>query len=174
MKPGLIVSAIVGIFLGYLTGGSFLVKLVGYFVFLPLGGLSLVLYLFAILYDRKQGRTKDSDRPVVPTSLLIAAFFLSAFLAGEGIFRYRRYEVESFVKETIPLLDAYKDEFGEYPSKLQEVTDRRFPHYFRDRRLFDQPYFSDGGGFTFSYMPPDAMISGLMLTSSDRRWSRAD
>ena len=52
MKPGLIVSAIIGIFLGYLTGGSFLVKLVGYFVFLPLGGLSLVFYLLANLDGR--------------------------------------------------------------------------------------------------------------------------
>lgn len=171
MKAGLVVSAIVGSFLGYLTGGGFLFKLFGYYIFLPLGVLCLVYYLFFKRHDRK--REKPGNRRVAK-SLVIAVFLLVTLLSGEGIFRFRSCEVESFVRETIPLLDAHKDKFGEYPSKLQEVTDRKLPYYFRDRRPFDQPYSSNGEGFTFSYVPPDAMMGELMLTSSDRRWSRAD
>lgn len=59
--------------------------------------------------------------------LVIAAFLLATLFSSGGIFRYRRYEVERFVRETILILDAHKDKFGEYPSKLQEVTDRKPP-----------------------------------------------
>ncbi len=177
MKAEVLISTAVGGFLGYLMalgGGGFPSGIVGHYVFLPLGGVALVFYLLAKLGDRNQREPKGFCGAGVVGSLVIAAFFISAVLVYEAIFRYRRYDVENFVEETIPLLDAYREEFGRYPSTLQEVTDRELPYYFQNRRPFDPPYSSGASGFTFSYMPPDHMISGLMLTSSNRQWSRAD
>ena len=174
MKSGLIVAALLGSLLGYFAGGGFFHVIIGYYLFLPLGGLCLLFYFLGTLEDRKQEKRKNPEGKAVAKSLLIAAFVLSVVLTGEGISNYRRYDVENFVEETIPLLDAYREEFGRYPSKLQEVTDRELPYYFQNRRPFDPPYSSGASGFTFSYMPPDHMISGLMLTSSNRQWSRAD
>ena len=42
MKSGLIVAALLGSLLGYFAGGGFFHVIIGYYLFLPLGGLCLL------------------------------------------------------------------------------------------------------------------------------------
>lgn len=152
-------------------GGGFIHSVIamflGVFVFIP-AAAALAIGLIAGF------RKNERPKAVSGFSVLCVACLLGVMaftFAGTALLKYRENDVRFFVRETLPLLDGYQAQHGRYPARLEEVTERKIPYYFRVRR---GGYTSDGKTFSFYYESPDQMISGLMLSNHHRTWVRAD
>jgi hypothetical protein len=160
----------VGGALGMLMGGGFIHTILSRFLCLFIAAPALIMLILTVI-DRLRRR----DRPTVMSEFAVSCATVAVAIlgftgGGAAMHRYRESEVRQFVDQVLPLLDAHKKKSGIYPRSLREVTDKRLPRYMDERDC----YTSTGASFTFYYDSPDEMISGLMLTASDRRWSRAD
>jgi hypothetical protein len=164
------VSLAIGGTLGALMGGGFIHGMLSYilckFIGIP---VLIILAITGIQCLLHRGRPS-----VLPGLALGCATLSMAILgfAGGGVAmaRYRESDVRRFVEQVLPLLDSHKMKHGAYPQSLEEVTDKRLPHYLKG----PNHYTSNGATFTFYYEGANSVISGLMLTDSHRKWCRAD
>jgi hypothetical protein len=156
--------------LGILMGGGFIHTILFRFLCMFIAVPALIMLIVTVIE-----RVRHRDRSTVMSGFTVGcATVVVAILGftggGAAIFRYRESEVTRFVDQVLPLLDAHKRKSGVYPRSLREVTDKRLPRHMNEQGC----YTSNGATFTFYYGSPDEMVSGLMLTDSDRRWIRAD
>lgn len=160
----------IGAVLGTLMGGGFIHTIIARFLCIWIAAPAVILLIVTAIV-----RMRHHDQPRCMNGFMmgcaaIALAILGFTGGGAAVFQYRESEVKSFVTGVLPLLDAHKKKTGFYPRQLEEVTDKRLPYYLNKCGR----YTSDGNTFTFYYENPDSMISGLMLTDSNRNWSRAD
>jgi hypothetical protein len=160
----------IGSVFGALIGGGFIHTIIARLLFVLVAAPALIFLTVTGI-----ARLRQRDQPRVVSGFMVGCAALAAAIlgfmgGGAAMFHYRESEVRQFVEQVLPLLDAHKKKSGAYPRSLEEVTDKSLPHYMKGRDC----YTSNGATFTFYYVSPDGMISGLMLTDSDRKWSRAD
>ena len=160
----------IGAALGALMGGGFIHTIIAQLLCMWIAAPSLILLAIAgierLLHRGQPRAIKGFMIGCASVALTIFAFTG----AGTAAFHYRESEVRNFVTQVLPLLDAHKKKTGSYPHQLQEVTDKRLPYHLKGSGR----YTSDDTSFTFYYENADTIMSGLMLTDSHRRWSRAD
>ena len=166
----IVCGIVIGAALGALMGGGFIHTIIAQFLCLWIAAPALILLAITGIE-----RLRHRDRPRATSGSIIAcaAVALSIFGftgGGAAAFHYRESEMRGFVTQVLPLIDAHKQKTGLYPLKLQEVTDKKLPYHLRGSGR----YTSDGTSFTFYYTNAGSIMSGLMLTDSHRRWSRAD
>ena len=163
-------ALLAGALVGGLVGGGFLHTLFAQLLcmwLLP----PLLITLVVCIGDRlRKGHRSDLLSGFALGLTAIVLCILGFASAGPAVFYLRESEVRSFVEDTLPKLDAHKKQFGQYPTNLAEVTKVSLPYHLRGRGR----YTSDGTSFTFYYENADSIMSGLMLTDTHRRWSRAD
>lgn len=160
----------IGAALGALMGGGFIHTIIARFLCIWIAAPAVILLAVTGIE-----RLRHRDQPRAMSSFMmgcaaIALTILGFTGGGAAAFQYREFEVRGFVAQVLPLLDAHKKRTGSYPSHLEEVTDQRIPYYLKG----SDRYTSDGTSFTIYYENADSIMSGLMLTDSHRRWSRAD
>jgi hypothetical protein len=166
----IVCGIVIGAALGALMGGGFIHTIIAQFLCIWIAAPALILLAIAGIE-----RLRHRDRPRATSGFMIgcaavALTILGFTAAGAAAFHYRESEVRDFVKQVLPLLDEHKKQTGSYPLQLQEVTDKGLPYHFKESGR----YTSDGTSFTFYYENADSIMSGLLLTDSHRRWSRAD
>ena len=160
----------IGSAIGALMGGGFIHTILYRFLCMFIAAPSLIMLTLTGI-QRLRHRDQSSVMGGFAVGCAALAIAILGFTGGgAAMFHYRESEVRQFVEQVLPLLDAHKKKSGAYPRSLEEVTDKRLPHYMKGRDC----YTSNGATFTFYYVSPDEMNSGLMLTDSDRKWSRAD
>jgi len=159
-----------GILIGSFSGGGMLHAIIALF-FVLFVGFPLLIILCLDLVDCWRKRDQVSFAEMLFSARLgILLVVLGFSVGGLAILHYRKAEMERFVEEILPALDAHEKEFGRYPKDLREVSDAARPYYFREGRSF----WSDGVSFHFYYEPPGSFMGGLMLSDDHRTWSVAD
>jgi hypothetical protein len=160
----------IGSALGMLMGGGFIHTMLSRFLCMFIAAPALIMLILNVI-ERLRHRDQSTVMSGFAVGCASVAVAILGFTGGgAAIFRYRESEVTQFVDQVLPLLDAHRKKSGVYPRSLREVTDKRLPRHMNEQGC----YTSNGATFTFYYGNPDEMVSGLMLTDSDRRWIKAD
>ena len=155
--------------IGVWAGGDWLFHWLLSRVWLLFVALPVAILLVVALLHRWRRRNPGAWRFEKAAAAILLA--VGCFWGGgAALHAYRRHEVESFMKSTLPWLDQYKERNGRYPASLRDVTNAPLPESFPD----GGGYTSNGETFTFEYHGPGDFVSGRMLTSSHRVWRRAD
>jgi hypothetical protein len=115
-------------------------------------------------------RTGRSRRPAVFIISAVLGFAIFVGLAIPGNhFVYQRAEAaaKAYPARVEPLLEAYRQAHGAYPSSLDQLSDKpRVPRLLRT----SYGYRSDGSSYTFCFHKPGGLIDTWNYDSTTKKW----
>jgi hypothetical protein len=144
----------------------FLLLVSGIAVLMFVGAPLLLFGLVRVIYDCKSGSYGTGLR-VIRWVVVMTVFIVLGVWANR--FVYARAEAAAFAypAQVIPLLEAYREAHGSYPTRLDDLPARPSIPRLLQRR---GSYASWQGGYRFSFSAPADLMDSWTYDSSVGKW----
>ncbi|MCP4769982.1 MAG: hypothetical protein GY879_01065 [Planctomycetes bacterium] len=155
--------------LGWFTEGDWGHQMLGFAAFMTFAIPAAVLTMIAVVLEKifpSKKWARAYDFPYV-IFVLLAGFILSCFI-GVGVNEYRIYEAKAYVEKVRQPMEAFYQEHGAYPERLQDLDGPRIPKRLREQFA----YYSYGvKTYTFNIDDPTDFWAGWEYDSDKHEWS---